>query len=1538
MNLGVKKLSLTRLVIVTLWLLIGWVAPAAADMQTRSPSACSDVAGIGTIAWNNPGRAAASDNNRASASLNDNQASHYLRCADYGFSIPAEATIDGLTVSIERRASSTSRIRDNAVRMVKSGTIQSANRATSNYYTTSDTYEDHGGPTDLWDTAWTATDINDANFGAALSAIKPTTAGGGTTVEVDHMEITVHYTIVAVASITRADPNPAGSANVSWTVNFTAGVTGVSADNFSLVHSGLGGTPAITSVTGSGATWTITASTGTGTGTLGLNMVTTTGTTPSVTGLPFIGEVYTILPAVMAINRADPNPTAAANVAWFVTFNSEISGLNAGNFTLVSSGLGGAPVITSVTGLGTTWMVMATTGSGSGTVGLNMSGSSGVTPGVAGLPFTGEVYSVLRPTVVSITRTSTDPTTADAAVSWTVEFSAGVTGVDATDFVLVEGGGVAGSSITAVTGSGATWSVTANTGSADAGTLGLNLVDDDSIINAAGTPLGGPGSGNGDYTGPYYTLEPPAPNLGKTVSASAAVVGDVVTFNISATNPYDSPLANVVLTDTLPAGMSYVTHVVTLGSVSVAGQIITWTIPTLPALGSAQMTLAVSLSQQGPLTNTVTAPGADPASASLLVLASAVTHFRMDEPVGSWSGAVGEVIDSGGTALHGRRLVSSSPTSTNVVDPSPAIDTQHPSIIGRFCNAASFDRRAIVEVADSPLFDYTTRLSASAWIFPTAYPSSDLYSILSNDVNYEFHLNPQGKLYWWWNSSTLTSATTIPLNQWTHVAITFDSSAGVRRQRIYINGVLDGNTNNWQGTLAPNNCNFYIGGDIATGAACSILAARNFQGMIDEVKLYSFELSAEEVHADMTLGRSCSGTFDHIRIEHDGSGSVCAPERVTIKACLDADCTTLFPGNVTVNLTPTGWVGGGTFSFSGGIASRQFSRSTAGNVTFGTNSVSPTPAYSTRCFNGATETCVMNFAAASCAFDAVEQGADPQTPIFTKLAGTNFNVDVLALLDATTINASYTGLVAVDLVDTSSSACPTGVGLNAASNITFAASDGGRKAVTFNYPNAARNVRVRAIVGTSAPACSTDNFAIRPTGFSVTSTDATNNTTSGTPVIKAGTAFNLSAAAIAGYSGTPLIDNTKVTGTPVAGAINGSFSAASAGTGIATGNGFTYSEVGHFGLAQNAVYDSTFTTVDQPDDCTAGFSNTLSGGKYGCSFGSAAVTQATGSSGFGRFTPARFNVSANTPLFNPSCGAFTYLAQALPYLTAPALTVTALNASGDVTNNYGGVYWKLTPALAGRSYSDNSGTTSTLSIATAGTLAWSDTGNSDGDGVVTLTGESLTFSKPATPIAPFAADVDLDFAAAFLTDDDAVCYDPEGDATCNAYSIGSIGGTQLNWGRVRLGNAHGSELIDLRVPLLAEVFDGTSFITNTADTCTAGVTLGVADADATDGLIPAEVCAWDTGSPGVSGIGCAAAGTASRQYQTPPDLAGEEGDFNLWLQAPGAGNSGSVDITATVPAWLQFDWTGAGDSNPVARVTFGIFGGSPRYIYLRERY
>ena len=54
--------------------------------------------------------------------------------------------------------------------------------------------------------------------------------------------------------------------------------------------------------------------------------------------------------------------------------------------------------------------------------------------------------------------------------------------------------------MTGVNGSGSVYTVTVNTGSGS-GTLRLDVTDDDSIVDMAGNPLGGTGTGNGNFTG-----------------------------------------------------------------------------------------------------------------------------------------------------------------------------------------------------------------------------------------------------------------------------------------------------------------------------------------------------------------------------------------------------------------------------------------------------------------------------------------------------------------------------------------------------------------------------------------------------------------------------------------------------------------------------------------------------------------------------------------------------------------------------------------------------------------------------------------------------------------------------------------------------------------------------------------------------------------------------------------------------------------------------------------------------------------------------
>ena len=339
--------------------------------------------------------------------------------------------------------------------------------------------------------------------------------------------------------------------------------------------------------------------------------------------------------------------------------------------------------------------------------------------------------------------------------------------------------------------------------------------------------------------------------------------------------------------------------------------------------------------------------------------------------------------------------------------------------------------------------------------------------------------------------------------------------------------------------------------------------------------------------------------------------------------------------------------------------------------------------------------------------------------------------------------------------------------------------------------------------------------------------------------------------------------------------------------------------------------------MDQPDQCLPGFANTLSGGRYGCSFGNAAVSQITGSSGFGRFIPARFAVTGNTPTFANACNSsFTYLGQAFPYLVDPVWTLSALNQSGAVTLNYGGDYWNLGSNLSGRSYTSQVTTASTLSVSSAGMVNWSGTADADGIGEVALQDEELTYSRPADPEAPFLADIDLDLSAGDLTDADGVCHDPDTDGACDGFSMASISGGEFRYGRMLLQNTFGPETRPQTVPLRTEYFNGQGFVINTEDICTEAIlaNLQLDDGEADD-LDASEVAAIDADTSDNS-------------------LSGGV-DNDLTLSPPVSGDSGSIGLTYDLDA-AGLGWLKPGGNNPTANATFGIFRGNERMIYMRE--
>jgi hypothetical protein len=351
--------------------------------------------------------------------------------------------------------------------------------------------------------------------------------GNGTT---DGDVISPNYTLdktpPQVASIVPRANSLTKSGTVGFNVTFTQDITGIDITDFAPVMSGGLSGASIVSATRidptNNRTFNVIVNTGSGDGNLGLSVIDNDSIVNDLQ-VPlggrganngnFTGQAgYSVLksaPVVSAINLIGGNPTAAGTVSYAVTFNQDVVGVDAADFQPIAADITGAS-IASVSGSGNTYTVVVNSGNGNGTLGLNLVDDDSIRNGLdtvlggAGAGngnFTGQVYTINKtpPRVTAIDRLQTSPNNT-ATVNFTVSFNEAVGGVDPTDFALV----------TPVNNT--FYSVTVSTGSGD-GTIGLNLIDDDSIVNGLGLPLGGTGASNGNIVGEVYNIDRTAPTV-----------------------------------------------------------------------------------------------------------------------------------------------------------------------------------------------------------------------------------------------------------------------------------------------------------------------------------------------------------------------------------------------------------------------------------------------------------------------------------------------------------------------------------------------------------------------------------------------------------------------------------------------------------------------------------------------------------------------------------------------------------------------------------------------------------------------------------------------------------------------------------------------------------------------------------------------------------------------------------------------------------------------------------------------------------------
>jgi len=136
-------------------------------------------------------------------------------------------------------------------------------------------------------------------------------------------------------------------------------------------------------------------------------------------------------------------------------------------------------------------------------------------------------------------------------------------------------------------------------------------------------------------------------------------------------------------------------------------------------------------------------------------------------------------------------------------------------------------------------------MTVEGWVFPTVLTNLRSVAVKegATDLAYGLYANdatakPEGVINVGAGPLSATATGTLPVNVWSHLAVTFDGST----QRLFLNGVEVASAAA-SGTLMQTSGAFRVGGNKLWGEW--------FGGSIDDVRVYSRALTATEIQADM---------------------------------------------------------------------------------------------------------------------------------------------------------------------------------------------------------------------------------------------------------------------------------------------------------------------------------------------------------------------------------------------------------------------------------------------------------------------------------------------------------------------------------------------------------------------------------------------------------------------------------------------------------------------------------------------------------------
>ncbi len=924
------------------------------------------------------------------------------------------------------------------------------------------------------------------------------------------------------------------------------------------------------------------------------------------------------------------------------------------------------------------------------------------------------------------------------------------------------------------------------------------------------------------------------------------------------------------------------------------------------------------------------------------ILAKPLAQWNFEEA--AWNGTANEVSDSSGNGYNG--------TATN----GPVTANSTPAIAGSpgTCRYGSFDGNNDY-IALPGFTNLTGSFTITAWIRANRITGDQ--RIFADDQNnnggYALSLgdSDNGKLRFFSRNVTpvsVDSPIVISTGSWFHVAAVHNATTKTRQ--IFVNGTAVTSALTYTGSWGTDNGAASIGGE--NNASSEGNNQYRFNGLIDEVRIFNSALDAAGITAVKNDTRSCGSTFHHIEIQHDGTALTCNPESITVRACADSTCASLYTGNVTVTLAPTGWVGGDTISFSEGATTVPLRHSVAGAVTLATSAPTPSPTSATVCTNTSTGTvdCNLTFydtgfiytipTQTSCATSSAITVSAVRLDNTSQQCVPSFQSRTASVNFWTSYTSPATGTRALTLNNGTTNYALATASPGSSVPLNFNAS--GEASITLTYTDAGQLTLNSQFTGSGSETGLIMNgattYVTKPYKFYVYSDDANSDCAAAMPTCsvfkRAGENFNLKVrAACADNNVTPnfQLNGMTLSHTNIAPAINpgtlgvSTINSSATDVGEHVTSNQTVSEVGVF----------TFTA------------NTPAGGYFGNTIGDATLNT---SAYIGRFIPDHFCLTNNT-ITNRTDSAtastctdnFSYLDEDFDVnfrLTAQRLG--AVCGDGTLTQNYSGNWSKFStpftdnPSLPNETgkfnvgtVNDPAGTPTDLRAridinAPASTPASGQFTN----GVIDVqerldinrsgSGPSYTAETPFTTVALGIHPVDSDNVSIDST-----------NLTIGSDSYRLVASTALYFGRLYADNAYGPETLPLsmwaQTQYCSAIAAGqcSSWSAKTNDSCTLFTIIPPAS------TAPGNVSAGDgqgyyhRAAPTVSSGTYDFTGVSGRVHV--PDTFSHSAGWQLFYT--GGGNGGDYLIPFTAHPYLR--------TQP-GTASFGQFRGDDRIIYWRE--